>query len=94
MSDQDAADDVERIGGAIGASSLSLLISEKRTLRALKLDGVEPTPANIASGAYRHYKKLFLVTDAQSPAAAQRFVAFIQSPAGRKVLAQTGHWIP
>ncbi len=94
MSDQDAADDIERIAGAIGPSSLALLISEKRALSALKLDRVEPTSANIASGAYPYYKRLFLVTGAKPPAAAQRFIAFIQSAAGRKVLAQTGHWIP
>ena len=94
LNDQDAANNIEKIAGAIGPSSLSLLISEKRALRALKLDGVEPTPANIASGAYPYHKRLFLVTGARPPAAAQRFIAFIQSPAGRNVLAQTGHWIP
>jgi phosphate transport system substrate-binding protein len=94
VTDNDAANDIERIAGAIGPSSLALLISEKRALRALKLDGVEPTAANIASGAYPYYKRLFLVAGAKPPAAVQRFIAFIQSPAGRKVLAQTGHWIP
>jgi phosphate transport system substrate-binding protein len=94
ISDTDAADDIERIAGAIGPSSLSLIRSEKRELRALTLDGVEPTPRNIASGAYPHYKQLFLVTGAKPSAAMQRFLAFIRSPAGRKVLVQTGHWVP
>ena len=94
LTDQDAANDIERIAGAIGPTSLALLISEKRALKALKLDGVEPTPRNIESGAYRYYKRLFLVTGAKTPASVQRFIAFIQSPAGREVLARTGHWIP
>ena len=94
MSDQEAANDIDRIAGAIGPSSISLMIAEKSPLRALRLDGVEPTPAKIASGAYRHYKRLFLVTGAKPKVATQRFIAFVQSPAGRKVLAQTGHWIP
>jgi phosphate transport system substrate-binding protein len=94
VTDQDAANDIEKIAGAIGPSSLALLLSEKRPLRPLKLDGMEPTPKNIASGAYRYYKRLFLVTGAKQPAAAQRFATFIQSPAGRKILAQTGHWVP
>ncbi len=94
MTDSDAVNDIERIAGAIGPSSLALLISEKRALVPLTLDGVEPTAANIASGAYLYYKRLFLVTGANSPAAAQRFIAFTQSPVGRKILAQTGHWIP
>jgi phosphate transport system substrate-binding protein len=94
LTDQDAADYIERIAGAIGPTSLALVISEKRALRILKLDGLEPTPRNIETGAYPYYKRLFLITGAQPPAGVRRFIAFIQSPAGRKVLAQTGHWIP
>ncbi len=94
ITDQDAANDIERIAGAIGPSSLALIAAEQRALRPLKLDGVDPTPANIASGAYPYYKRLFLVTGAKSPAAAQRFIKFTQSPAGRKILAQSGNWVP
>lgn len=94
VTDQDAANDLERIPGAIGPSSLAVIVSEKRALRALKLDGTEPTPMNAASGAYPHYKRLFLVTGAKRSAAVERFVAFVQSPAGRKLLATNGQWVP
>jgi phosphate transport system substrate-binding protein len=94
VNDQDAANDLERIPGAIGPSSLALIVSEKRALRALKLDGKEPTPINAASGAYPYYKRLFLVTGAKRSAAVERFVAFVRSPAGRKILAGNGQWIP
>lgn len=94
VSDQDAANDLEKIPGAIGPSSLALIVSEKRALRALKLDGREPTPMNAASGAYPYYKRLFLVTGAKRPAAVERFITFVQSPAGRKILAGNGQWIP
>ena len=94
VNDQDAANDLEKVPGAIGPSSLALIVSEKRALRALKLDGREPTPMNAASGAYPYYKRLFLVTGAKRPAAVERFVAFVQSPAGRKILAGNGQWIP
>ena len=94
VNDQDAANDLERIPGAIGPSSLALIVSEKRALRALTLDGREPTPMNAASGAYPYYKRLFLVTGAKRSAAVERFVAFVQSPAGRKILATNGQWIP
>ncbi|MDO8597716.1 MAG: substrate-binding domain-containing protein [Sulfuricaulis sp.] len=93
VNDQDAADDLEKIPGAIGPTSLALILSEKRALRALKLDGKEPTPGNAASGAYPYYKRLFLTTAAKRPAAVERFIAFVQSPAGRKILAGNGHWI-
>ena len=94
VNDQDAAYDLEKIPGAIGPSSLALIVSETRALRALKLDGREPTPMNAASGAYPYYKRLFLVTGAKRSAAVERFVAFVQSPVGRKILASNGQWIP
>ncbi|OGA51848.1 MAG: hypothetical protein A3G25_21755 [Betaproteobacteria bacterium RIFCSPLOWO2_12_FULL_63_13] len=94
VNDQDAADDLERIRGAIGPSSLALIVSERRALRALALDGKEPTPRNAVSGIYPHHKRLFMVTGTKSPSAVRRFVAFVKSPAGRKLIEGNGQWIP
>jgi len=94
VTDQDAAGDLERIPGAIGPSSLALMLSERRALRALKLDGVEPTPANAAAKTYPLFKQLFFVTGEKPTASAGRFVDFVRSAAGRKILADNGHWIP
>jgi phosphate transport system substrate-binding protein len=93
-SDQDAASDLETIPGSIGPSTLALIVSENRALRALTLDGKEPTPALAAAGGYPYYKRLFLVTGARRTAAAERFIAFVRSPAGRKILVGNGQWIP
>jgi len=92
VTDQDAANDLERIPGAIGPCSVALIVSERRALRALKLDGVEPTSANAATKAYPLYKQLFFVTGAKRSAVAERFVAFVRSPAGRKILTDNGNW--
>ncbi len=94
VNDRDAANDLERIPGAIGPSSLALIMSEKRALRALRLDGKEPTTMNAASGTYPYHKRLFLVTGTKRSAAVERFVAFVQSPAGQKILANNGQWVP
>ena len=94
VTDQDAANDIEKIPGAIGPSTLTLILSENRALRALKLDGKDPTPMNAASGTYPYHKRLFLVTGAKRPVPVERFIAFVQSPAGRKILVSNGHWIP
>ena len=94
VTDQDAAGDLERIPGAIGPSSLALILSERRALRALKLDGVEPTPANAAASTYPLFKQLFFVSGEKRTEAAGRFVDFVQSAAGRKILTDNGHWIP
>ncbi len=94
VNDQDAADDLEKIPGAVGPSSLALIISEGRALRALQLDGVVPTPKAAASGQYPYFKRLFFVTAPKPAPAVARFIAFVRSPAGQEVLEHNGHWIP
>jgi phosphate transport system substrate-binding protein len=92
--DQEAADKTESIPGALGVTTLSQINSESRSLRALTLNGVEPTVGNAASGKYPHVKRSFLITRADPSAAAKRFIVFIQSPAGREILIRAGNWIP
>jgi phosphate transport system substrate-binding protein len=92
--DQEAADKTESIPGALSATTLSLINSEDRQLRALTLNGVEPTVGNGASGKYPHAKGFFLVTRPEPSAAVKRFIAFMQSPAGREILVRAGNWIP
>lgn len=94
MTDQEAVSKIENTSGALGVTTLALIISENRQVRALTLDGIEPTVTNAVSGSYPHYKRLFLITLSKPSAAVQRFIAFIQSPAGREILTQTGHWTP
>jgi phosphate transport system substrate-binding protein len=94
VSDQDAADALERIPGAIGPTSLALILSEKRALRALRLDDKEPTLKNTAAGAYPYYKRFFLVTGPARAEVVDRFIAFVRSPAGRQIIARNGQWTP
>ncbi len=94
VTDQDAANDIERIPGAFGATTLALIKSEDRSLRALELNGVAATVQNAAGGRYPHYKRLYLVTHAKQAAAVQRFIAFVRSPAGLEILVRNGHWTP
>jgi phosphate transport system substrate-binding protein len=91
--DQLAADAIERIPGAIGPSSLAVIFSEKLALRALSLDGKQPTLLNAASGTYPYYKRLYFVTSHQRSAAVERFIAFVQASEGRKILESNGQWI-
>lgn len=93
VTDQDAATAIEKVPGALGASTLAQMISEKRALKALALDGVEPKPQTLADGRYPLLKILSIVTGPKSPPEAMAFVDFVRSPAGREVLNQTGHWV-
>ena len=94
VTDQEAADKIESIPGAFGVSTLALIVSEGRSLRALKLDGVEPTVSNGESGAYPIVKRFFFVTKPTRSALVQQFITFVASPDGREILARTGHWVP
>ena len=92
--DSDTADLIERTPGAFGPSTLALIESEKRPLTALAIDGIEPTLANLVSGQWKLHKPLYMVWADKPSAQLQRFVAFVQSADGRRILAAAGHAQP
>lgn len=89
--DQENADMLERLPGSFGATTLGLILAERRALKPLALDGVVPTPAAVASGAYPLFKPLHLVTALRSAPLAAEFVAFVGSAEGQAILASVGH---
>ena len=64
--DQEAATAIEKISGAIGPTTLALMLSEKRPLKVLTLNGVTPSPQTLASGKYPLSKTMQLVTGPQN----------------------------
>ena len=92
--DSEAADLIERTPGAFGASTLALIDSEKRPLRALAIDGVMPSAATLASGQWKQQKPLFMVLPDKPSALAQKFSAFVRSAEGRRILLAAGHAEP
>lgn len=93
VTDQDTASSLETTAGALGPSTLALILSEKRALKALAIDGVVPSGPALANGSYPLYKQMLLVTGPKSGADALAFVAFVRSPAGKDILQQTGYWV-
>ena len=88
--DQDAANNLERLQGAVGTSTLSLIQSENRPLRMLSINGVIPSLATLADGSYPYAKSFHFVTAATPSAAMVRFAKFVRSGEGRRVLQQNG----
>jgi len=94
VTDQEAADKMEAVPGSIGVTTLALIRSENRNLRALAIAGVEPTPENVKSGRYPLIKHFHLVLPKELSPDVEEFVRFVKSPQGRKILEDTGHTAP
>ena len=88
--DDDAADIIESVPGAFGGTTLSLVLSEKRALRVLALDGVVPSVRTMADRSYPYSKTFFMVTRKNPSAAVRRFIDFVRSPAGSAILSKYG----
>jgi phosphate transport system substrate-binding protein len=92
--DQENADALEKIPGALGVITFAQLVSEKRSLRALPIDGVAPSPEALRQGRYLVSVPLYLVTSGRSSPLARAFVDFARSGTGAAVLARNGYLLP
>ena len=96
--DQDAAERIEKTPGSFGATSAALIVSEKRKIKALLVDGAAPAPSNIADGVrisagkYPYTLTMFLVYKrGNEKGEVKDFIAFVFSKDGRKLLSESGH---
>ncbi len=76
--------------GAVGPLSSSF-IEGYPELAAVSLDGVPPTPENVAAARYPMSRPLYLITDGAPSGAAARFVDFVLSPAGQELVRKHGY---
>jgi phosphate transport system substrate-binding protein len=90
LTDQEAADAIQKVPGTLGTSVLSLILAEKRPLKALPLDGVTPGPKAVADGSWPFVKTYYAVTGPSPSPCVRRFLEFLRSPAARRVLLQAG----
>lgn len=93
ITDQDSAKHLARLRGSLGTSSLAIMLAEKHPIHAVAIEGVAPSVTALAQGTYPYHKTLFLVARDKTPAAAARFMAFVRSPEGQRILSDIGHWI-
>ena len=98
VTDQEAAEQIEKTRGSFGTTSSSLMAVEKRRIKALFVDGAAPAPSNIADGVHLSAGKYpFTMTmslvykkDADK-GAVKDFIKFVFSKDGRKLLSESGH---
>lgn len=91
---KDSVQEIERVPGAFGTTTLALILSEKRNVEALPINGVKPTSKALGDGSYPYFKVMRVVVKGDAPAVARQFIDYLNSPEGRAVLAETGHWLP
>ena len=73
---------------AIGYVSLGSL---NDTVKALKIDGVEPTVENIKSDSYKVYRPFNIATKGEASEAAQDFIDYILSAEGQQIVSNEGY---
>lgn len=88
---QESNEILARTPGAVGLSTLTQVTTEQLAITPLSWNGVAPTLASMASGAYPLTKTLYLVIKAPASPAVRRFVAFLGSRDGRRLLEQSGN---
>lgn len=93
LTDTDAAEILERVPGSIGTSTLALIISEKRRLKPLALNGIAPSLRALADNNYPYHKTMYLITGPDPTPLTQQFVRFVTSPAGARVLRKNGNLV-
>jgi phosphate transport system substrate-binding protein len=88
--DQDNADAAEKTEGSLVGATLVQIVTEKRRLRFVAIDGVAATMANYENGSYPYGRTLHLVVPAKVSPEAASFLAFIASPAGEAIMRTSG----
>jgi phosphate transport system substrate-binding protein len=84
--DQDNVEAAEKMPGSLVGSTLTQITLEKRNLRMVAIDGVAPTLENFERGSYPYAKRLYFVLPTTPSPAAKRFLEFLRSAEGLKLL--------
>jgi phosphate transport system substrate-binding protein len=88
--DQDNVLLAEKIAGSLAAVTLTQMVTENAHLHLLAIDGVEPTLDNFERGTYPYHKDFYFVFPHDKKPVTERFIAFMRSPDGEKLLRESG----
>jgi phosphate transport system substrate-binding protein len=86
----DMAKELAATTGAIGMTTTTVAEQSGDKIKALSLDGLAPTEANVIAGKYRLVREVFLVAKGSASPATKAFLAFVKSADGAKVIKANG----
>jgi len=84
------AAELSSVSGALGMTSMPFVDQSGGRIKALTLDGIPPDAERVRRGEYPLTRSSYLVTTASPSAAAARFIAFVRSDAGARVIRANG----
>lgn len=76
--------------GYVSIGSADYVAQQGTSIKLLTLDGIEPSPENVASGTFPLLRELNLVTQAEPSALAQRFITFVLAQENYDLIQQQG----
>lgn len=92
FTDQEANAAIAKTQGSIGVSDLGMIKTERLNIKALKLNGVLPTPEHLLNGSYPLERELSFIRQVKSLSKeAKAFLDFVGSAAGRQILKSNGY---
>jgi phosphate transport system substrate-binding protein len=89
-SDQENLDLAESIPGSLVGTTLAQVVTERRSLQFIPVNGIRPSVEAFEAGVYPRVKPLFFVTRAAGPGATDTFMAFLASEEGQVILRRSG----
>lgn len=75
---------------AIGMTSMTVVEQSGGKVKALTLNGVSPGPENVRKGSYFLTRDFLFVTKAEPAPAVKKFLDFVSSPEGDRVISANG----
>jgi phosphate transport system substrate-binding protein len=75
---------------SIGMTSMTVVEQSEGKVKALTLNGVSPTPENVRNGSYFLTRDFLFVIKADTTPAVKKFVDFVLSPTGDRVILDNG----
>jgi phosphate transport system substrate-binding protein len=88
--DQDNKDTAEKVPDSFAGMTLVQFVTESPRLRPIALDGADASVATMESGAYPLKMTLHTVVKADPSPVVKRFMSFMHSPDGAKIIRESG----